>query len=252
MEIQFYQKILEKNLPPGAIREILQQRDFFYSPDLSVPGLREHSQLIDDVLGLRALELEKSFHKKASVLNPEGNALSWGPELQGRQTRLGLHPQTLQTTYHECGLICEWLDRRGNEHRMVDLGAGYGRLGIVMDSLLPGSTFVGVECFGPRYREGVRIYEKFGFMNAGLIEANLLSEDFAIPRGSVYFVFDFGTPQEIAQIVDDLLRENSSFIIVARGHAVLRILEETHGLSAAETSELTEPMKLFEIGANRA
>src|SRR6476659_4118037 len=111
--------------------------ELFNSPDSSYEGRRLHSEQLDSMLGFKVQHIEDTLLKEAQEKHPEGSHKTWGMSIhQGNQTWVGLSHQTLQTPYSELKQICELLNPRPGE-RVVDLGAGYGRLGLVLAGLFP-------------------------------------------------------------------------------------------------------------------
>ena len=52
-----------------------------------------------------------------------------------------------------------WRPRRGCQKKVVDLGAGYGRMGLVIAKHYPTLSFWGVEYVAERVAEGNRVFQ---------------------------------------------------------------------------------------------
>lgn len=191
---------------------------------------REESEKIDQLLGFNIAQIESRMLSKAKILLPEGNHKTWSQALhQGNQTWVGLSLQTLQTPYSELKLMCELLKLRPQD-TIVDLGAGYGRMGLVLKALYPEVNFLGYEYVLARVDEGVRIYKKFGCDKARLFTDDLTREDFVLPEAEFYFLYDYGTIHHIRktlkQFEDLAVRRN--FRLVARGEGVRSLIQYEH------------------------
>lgn len=180
------------------------------------------SALIDKQLGFGITEIEIDLLKLAQSLAKTSDIYSLGKALhQGHQTWIGLDPQTLQTPYQELRQICDFLKPPVNS-QVVDLGAGYGRLGLVLHQLYPGVKFSGFEYVKERVAEGNRVLELHGCSQAKLLVQDLLQENFSLPEAQYYFIYDYGFPAQIRQTLKQfqVLDEKEHFIMVARGEGI--------------------------------
>lgn len=183
------------------------------------------SEEIDRHYGLLINEIENDLLLKARSLRPQGNMASFGEVLHGgHQTWVGLDPQTLNTPYAELDLACELLKPVAGE-LFVDLGAGYGRLGLVLSEKCPGVKFLGYELVKERVDEGNRI-----FGEQKLMTQDLMSESFELPVAEYYFLYDFGKTEHIRRIMRKLekLADSHHFKVVARGKGSRSIIEFEH------------------------
>ena len=129
----------------------------------------QDSSEIDTIIGFKINEIEGNLLSKARVLRPQGNMDSFGEVLhQGHQTWVGLDPQTLNTPYHELVEMCDFLKPKEDE-LVIDLGASYGRLGIVLSHLYPGTHFIGYELVSERVHEGNEVFMRLQMKNSKLI-----------------------------------------------------------------------------------
>lgn len=194
------------------------------------------SDEIDSYMGLRINQIEQDLLSSARSLRPEGNLTNLSEVLHsGNQTWVGLDPQTLNTPYHELIEICHLIDAQDGD-LVVDLGAGYGRLGVVLDSYYPKVKFMGYELVSERVVEGNRNFTAQGCSNAQMIEQDLLADDFVIPEARVYFLYDFGKTGHIRTVLnklETLADKNHRFTLVARGKGSRSIIDhEYHWLTS--------------------
>lgn len=185
---------------------------------------------IDQHFGFRVQEIEAALYQSAKILRPEGDLSNLGHVLhKGHQTWVGLEPETLQTPYAELVQLCQFLDPRSGE-KMVDLGAGYGRLGMVLHILYPGVQFEGHELVLERVQEGNRVFDKNECHDARLFSQDLTDSTFKIPLAHYYFIYDYGKVAHIRQTLKQLedLTSHHRFKVIARGKGSRSIIEHEH------------------------
>jgi precorrin-6B methylase 2 len=137
----------------------------------------------------------------------------WGPILHnGAQTWVGLDFQILQCTYHDLKILFKTI-KPGPNDKIVDLGAGYGRMGIFLHWYYPNTNFLGLELVKERVIEANRIYKSLNCNKKLMIESDL-SKLKELPEGDVYFIYDFGSEEHIKKILELLLLESSKILIV--------------------------------------
>ncbi len=185
---------------------------------------------IDQYFGLQVNDIEESLYLAAKTLRPQGDLSNLGHVLhQGHQTWVGLEPETLQTPYQELLRICELLGPKAHD-LMIDLGAGYGRLGLVLHHLYPGVNFKGYELVRERVNEGNRIFQKHNCDRAQLYTQDLTDPDFKIPTASFYFIYDYGKVAHIRETLKQIenFTSSGSFKVIARGKGTRSIIEHEH------------------------
>lgn len=190
-------------------------------------NFKEDSTIIDRNFGLRVTETEAALLKKAKKILPQGNHHLWGEALHdGNQTWVGLHPETIQTPYSELKEICDLLEPEAGE-TVVDLGAGYGRLGLTLRGLYPESYFLGIEYVPERVEEGARVLQKGEDPRHSLLAGDLTDPEFSIPKGEYYFIYDFGKVPHIRSILNQFstLADERRFTLVARGQGIRSLIE---------------------------
>jgi hypothetical protein len=184
------------------------------------------SEIIDEKLGLRVMEIESHLLRRAQLLLPRGDHHSWGATLhEGNQTWVGLHPETIQTPYAELARLCAKLSLKNGDH-VVDLGAGYGRLGLILHDLYPGVTFHGIEFVSERVEEGQRIYRENGLDPLTLSQGDLTAENYFPEEASHYFLYDFGKVPHIRGILQQLgeIADKKKFTLIGRGKGVRSLI----------------------------
>jgi hypothetical protein len=144
------------------------------------------------------------------------------------QTWSHLSPQVFQTPYAELERIIEDVDPARSLPIWVDLGAAYGRLGIVLGELRPNARFVGVELVAERVEEGRRVFRSLGLDPESLRAGDL--GEIPLPEGNLYFIYDFGTRPELERVVLGLreIALTRSIIVVGRGRGIRDVIERDH------------------------
>ncbi len=184
--------------------------------NIPLPALSEYSysdakifsRKLDQLLGLEIEQVEKTI-----LLNDPHTP--WA----------GLEPQALQTPYPEIRMMLSILDLKVGQ-TIVDLGAAYGRMGLVIAVFHEGVDFIGYEVSKERVQEGNRVYDQFhashSVSNAKSIQ--LLQDDIShtrwnLPDADVFFIYDFGDLESIIRVIDRLkkLATRKSIRVVGRG-----------------------------------
>jgi hypothetical protein len=185
---------------------------------------------IDRYFGYRVNEIEEDIYRAAKKLRPDGDLANLGHVFHGgHQTWIGLDPQTLQTPYSELIQMCELLTPRPKS-LIVDLGAGYGRLGLVLHFFYPTVQFIGYELVPERVAEGNRIFELNNCQISKLLTQDLTSAAFKIPVADSYFIYDYGKVAHIRETLKQLeaLTAHHHFKVIARGKGTRSIIEHEH------------------------
>jgi hypothetical protein len=176
------------------------------------------SEALDAELGFRIAGTES---KIADRLANAGN-----PSRQ--ETWNHLSPQVFQTPYAELERIVNAADPEGTIRDWADLGAAYGRLGIVLARLRPHARFIGSEVVPERVYEGRRVYASLGLDPESLVCTDLTLT--APPVAEIYFIYDFGNREAIDAILE-ILRERArrdTVRIVGRGRGIRDAIERRH------------------------
>lgn len=195
-------------------------RDFF----------SQDSELIDLKLGFKINDIESKLLLEAKGLRPRGTMANFSEVLhKGHQTWVGLDPQVLNTPYQELTEMCEIICPKKGD-LLVDLGAGYGRLGIVLLSLYPDSQFIGYELVAERVLEGNRIFSSLKPGHSPLLQQDLTDLNFSLPTADCYFIYDFGKVDHIRHTLFELEKKTSHhhFKVIARGKGVRSLIHHEH------------------------
>lgn len=182
------------------------------TPEL-YPAAKRHAALVDRFLGLDVEKVE------ARIKDPG----------DGQQRWLDRHSSIFLTPYVELRAWLEQLRPKEGE-TVVDLGAGYGRLGFVLARHFPACRFLGYELVGERVEAGRKALAKFGAANARLERADISAGTWKPPAAEIYFIYDYGTRAAISKTLGDL-REISlvkPIRVVGRGRAVRDAIEREH------------------------
>ncbi len=196
----------------------------------SYESARAHAEALDQQLGLQVEKIEAQLLERARLKMPDGSHKTWGQGLHdGNQTWVGLSHQTLQTPYNELRVLCEYL-KPAPGSTMVDLGAGYGRLGLVLSVLFPEVNFLGLEYVGERVKEGQRVLSENGCHLSQLIEEDLTSVEFHLPQAEYYFLYDYGTLAHIRHTLEQLeeMAKSKKFKVIARGKGSRSLIQNEH------------------------
>jgi hypothetical protein len=188
------------------------------------PSYREaqlHSREVDEWLGLLVDETEMKIAR-----NPELT------QFDQREQWVGLNPDALQTPYTECRTILDLIQIKPNQ-ALVDLGAGYARMGFVMGLHFADSKYIGYEICADRVIEAKRILNQHHFSNVQLEHQDIARLDFMPPDADFYFVYDFGTAASIHKILQNLKQiarrrqqENKYITVIARGRGARDQIEK--------------------------
>ncbi len=177
---------------------------------------RMHAKFLDKALGYKIAKIEVKLLQKYRAYYKDNDESNKKQHYHGTQTWIGLHPQALQTPYNDIydalSLLSEF-----EVTKVVDIGAGYGRVGLVMNSIFPDARFIGYEILKQRELEANRVFEKLNLLNCEVIRENVLEQGFRLPSAEVYFIYDFSDLNDLTEILDVLesrIEEDSFFLIV--------------------------------------
>lgn len=107
----------------------------FLTPQKDYISAKIQAQLLDNQLGYHSSEIEKWLIENNNIKSTD---------LIHQQLWIGLDLQSLQTPYSEIVEMLEALKPQKND-LWLDLGAGYGRMGVVLGFLQPEVRFIGYE-----------------------------------------------------------------------------------------------------------
>jgi len=189
---------------------------------------RIHARNLDREIGYKINKIEAKLLQKYRSYD-ESSFTGGTQHYAGTQTWIGLPPHVLQTPYNH---IYEALMAIRNYHveRIVDIGCGYGRVGLVMNSLFPDAKFIGYEVLKQRAREANRVYDKLDLSNCEVLLENVLAESFSLPIAQVYFMYDFSEMQDISIILDELVSRMTEypFFLITVGDRIDYLIERKY------------------------
>lgn len=176
----------------------------------------------DQRLGLKTLEVEERLYAK----DPHD-------EVYESRAWMGLPFQTLQTPYDEIlSALLKFKEQGIIPLSILDLGAAFGRVGIIAKLLFPECEFQGLEMVRERVEEGKRVYKELGLNPESLRVENILRENFELPKADIYFLYDFSDPADIKVILDSMAEVffEEEFFLIAKGKAVNSLIQHKYPL----------------------
>lgn len=187
---------------------------------------RAFSRELDKRLGYKISQIERKLLKKYRAFDKTIDNSNKKKHFAGTETWIGLHPQVLQTPYSEITHFFSYL--KGREiNRVVDFGAAYGRIGVVLAALHPEAEFVGYEILESRYNEAQRVFKTLELDNLSMSNENILDESFEIPDADIYFIYDFSDPHDLRVILKKLSAKlyEDNFYLVAKGEGIRSLIQ---------------------------
>jgi len=225
-----FQKLESQKLSLSDRKTLSGQVEFFQSPKSNDVIARQHADCVDRILGFRHKFVEEMLMAEAQNFDPDGTHVTWGPQMHGGvQTWVGLNIQTLQTPYSEIQRILSLIKLKPYQH-VIDLGAAYGRMGVVIGGLYIKSSFVGYEFVKSRVEEGNRIFQELGLSRCELKTQDLAAKSFKLPTADVYFIYDYGQVEHINHTLGQIkLNAHLRPIkVIARGKFTKQIISSSH------------------------
>lgn len=193
-----------------------------------------HAAEVDRWLGLETERIEAELVERERVKRElvEGELVArraeapLGTEVppSDQQLWIGLPVQAMLTPYTELRAMLARLAPLPG-HTIVDLGAGYGRMGLVIARHHPGVRFLGYEYVVERVRAGQRVIGEQDSSrdesSIELLQADLAAPGFAPISAKTYFIYDYGTRAAIDKTLEDLRRiaQSRTITVVGRGRA---------------------------------
>lgn len=192
---------------------------------------RVHSKKLDKKLGFKISKIETKLSQVYRPYNLSEDPTNKKKHYKGGQAWIGLHPQALQTTYNDIYAAFTYL-AGANITRVVDIGAGYGRVGLVLGSIFPDAQFLGIELVVQRVNEGNRIFEKFNLSNCEIINQNVVEDVKKLPDADVYFIYDFSVKTDIDIVLETVFEKRSNiFYLVSHGDRVEHLMNSKYKYS---------------------
>lgn len=196
-----------------------------------------HSAQVDAWLGLRTAETEALISERAGCPR---DAQHW----------IGLPVQALLTPYTELRAMLERLRPQPGQW-VVDLGAGYGRMGFVLARHFPSVRFLGYEVVPERVAEGKRVLAMHCGPEIQLERVDLSRSDFSPAIADYYFIYDFGSRAAIEKTLGDLsvIARTRAIVVIGRGRASRDAIERQHPwLSAVLKPEHRKHYSIYRSG----
>ena len=193
---------------------LIEEKDYHYS------SAQAHALLADQFFGFRISQIEAELAGKIT------------DSFQKKEEWIGLAPSALQTPYLEIRMLLDLVSPRKGE-TVIDLGAGYGRMGLVIAKHYPETSFIGYERSRERVEEGNRIISAGDFSSAyasiRLVEQDLAAADFQLPEAEFYFLYDFGTLNSVKKILQSLkqVARSKKITVIGRGRRVRDEIERS-------------------------
>jgi hypothetical protein len=177
------------------------------------PQAQAHATQVDTWLGFQIREVEHKLQLKAQN------------DFEKRERWVGLDPAALLTPYTESRRLLQLLAPKPGQ-KIVDLGAGYARMGFVLGEHYPEVKFVGYEISEERVREGNRVLATKKYPHVQLLAQDLSKMNFVIggsaeSEADYYFLYDFGTLNSIKKALLDLhdMAMKRAITVIGRGRA---------------------------------
>lgn len=114
--------------------------------------------------------------------------------------------------------------------RFIDLGSGYGRIGIVIGLLRPDIDFIGYEYVPQRVDIANQSAVHFKIdQSVHFITQDLSSHQFQIPEAEIYYLYDPFSEATYKYVLDQLMKisQKKKIVIVTKGNARDWIMEIT-------------------------
>ncbi len=182
---------------------------------ITYSGAQLHSEKVDAWYGMETQKVEA----RIAAL----------PSTAEHQFWQHLPARSFQTPYTEFRQILHLLDPKPKTS-LIDLGAAYGRMAFVIGRHYPGVRFIGFEAVKERVVESQRILDRWAFPNVKMVHADLSTPEFTLPFAENYFVFDFGSKEDVSKTLEDLkkLSKQGAFSVVARGRLSRHLIDQEH------------------------
>lgn len=167
---------------PMALLALLRQPALWTPPDSeAVAEARSHR--IDALLGLRPVEREAARPAARrgvpTALGEASHSRPWGSA--ATVALLSTPYATLEAVFQELAVPAG--------ARVIDLGAGYGRVGFYLALRQPALSFYGLEIVAARVDEARRVASVLGLAALHFAEQDLADAALRLPEGDVYFMY---------------------------------------------------------------
>lgn len=177
---------------------------------------------LSKVFGIRVLEVEDS--RPHNTVGADLGDAAWATK------------QSIpETSYLMIRDIFEKCPPQTNE-TWIDVGSGYGRLGLMGGTNFPHTNFIGFEIVKERVAEASRIATAFELTNSRFFQQDLSAPTFHLPVADVYFFFSPVNGETADKLVSELIsnakikkhRVITHLAIGAMGEEKVRTLSQDH------------------------
>ena len=142
--------------------------------------------------------------KKISEQIQRSNRKDFNDNHQGEETYSFAGPELLLTPYSEILNLFHSMRLKPGD-KVVDLGAGFGRLGLALATRYPELSITGYEIVKDRITEGARVAKEWQLDDrVHLLEQNLADPQFKPEPADVYYAFNPVSGQTFDKILEDL------------------------------------------------
>ena len=159
----------------------------------------------------------------------ESQILQKSPVLPGTGRWHGLPAQSLLTPYIEIRLILELCQPKPGQI-VADLGCAYGRMGLVIDRHFPRVHFAGYEIEALRVAEAQRILQRLNNPDLKVTHCDLADPSYSLEAADFYFIYDYGTVQNIQRTLSQLQGRARSrpLVVIGRGRGTRHVIQTLH------------------------
>lgn len=206
--------------------------------------------LIDSASGIRAREITESIRKSG---RREFNELH-----QGEETYSFAGPELLLTPYTEILNLFNAVGLKPGD-TVVDLGAGFGRVGLALATKYPEVSVTGYEIVKDRIEEGARVAQEWGLdSRVHLVEQNLADPNFKPVAADVYYAFNPVSGATFDKVLEDLrqvgLKSGKKFRFIVFGPSPFFKTDAQPWLKELKGPEIPkgDELKIYEFDPTKA
>lgn len=215
----------------------------------SQPNLddRLHSKLLDKRIGYRISKIEDKLLRQYRAYDRCEDNSSDKKHYPDTQAWIGLNSQVLQTNYSDIFGSLHFL-RSFQINTIVDIGAAYGRVGIVSSAVFPKANFIGYEVVKSRFNEAKRVYFRHKLNNCDFVNVNVLDDPSSIEAADIYFIYDFSELSHISIILKKLYlrRDSKPFFLISHGERIDSLMSKFYKeFKKLENHSITSGLKIY-------
>jgi len=206
--------------------------------------------LIDRASGFHIQQISQEIQKQ--------DRQRFNDKHEGEETYSFAGPALLLTPYTEILNVFRSLGLKPSMH-VVDLGAGFGRVGLALAAREPSVSFTGYEIVPERIQEGQRIAKDWQLADRlKLLEKNMADPHFLPEPADIYFAFNPVSGSTFDKILEDLrrvgLKSGKRFRLVLFGPSPFEKADAQPWLKASSNPEIPkgEDLKVYEFVPEKA